>query len=229
MRDLHRFVAPAWTVMEDLYADQTREVPFHGWHHVSFVAHNARKFAEELGADAATAEIAGLVHDVNYLVAADGGAGVGAPLRTRALQDIGVDAEYIEIIDDIVITAETRSRGQYLSPEAMALSDADTLFKALPITPVLLAPLYMRETGRSLRDLAEKIVGEQVPLRDNGIYFYSESAKKKYEGWGDANLTLWSYILDSLDDAFVVDLVCQVEKYTKIPAGSKPEPGGCWR
>jgi uncharacterized protein len=214
--------------MEDLYAEQTREVPFHGWHHVSFVAHNARKFADELRADSATAEISGLVHDVNYLVAARGGASVGTPLRTRALQDIGIDPESIKIIDEIVLTAETHSRGQDLSPEAMALSDADTLFKALPITPVILAPLYMRETGRSLRDLAEKIVGEQVPLRDDGIYFYSESAKKKYEDWGNANLTLWSCILDSLDNASVVDVVCQVEKYTGIPAGSQPEPGGCW-
>ena len=229
MCDLHRFVGPAWKVMEDLYADQTREVPFHGWHHVSFVAHNARKFAEELGADAATAEIAGLVHDVNYLVAARGGASVGTPLRARALRDIGLDADSVKIIDEIVITAETHSRGQDLSPEAMALSDADTLFKALPITPVILAPLYMRETGRSLRDLAEKIVSEQVPLRDDGIYFYSESARKKYEGWGDVNLRLWSCILDSLDDTLVVDLVSQVEKYTSIPAGSQSEPGGCWQ
>jgi uncharacterized protein len=228
MCDLHRFVGPAWKVMEDLYADQTREVPFHGWHHVSFVAHNARKFAEELGADTATAEIAGLVHDVNYLVAARGGASIGTPLRVRTLQDLGVDAESVSTIDEIVLTAETHSRGQYLSAEAMALSDADTLFKALPITPVILAPLYMRETGRSLRGLAEKIVGEQVPLRDDGIYFYSESAKKKYEGWGNANLTLWSCILESLNDASVVDLIGQVEKYTSISAGSEPETGGCW-
>jgi uncharacterized protein len=122
----------------------------------------------------------------------------------------------IAAIEDVVVTAETHSRSRDISPEAMALSDADTLFKALPITPVILAPLYMRETGMSLRELAEKIVGEQVPLRDSGIYFYSDSAKRKYAQWADANLTLWSCILDSLDDASVLQVVDDVAKYTKI-------------
>jgi uncharacterized protein len=98
----------------------------------------------------------------------------------------------------------------------MALSDADTLFKALPITPVVLAPLYMRETGKTLRELADKIVGEQVPLRDDGIYFYSDSAKKKYESWGETNLALWVGIRDALDDPSVLDLIEQVGQYTKI-------------
>jgi uncharacterized protein len=110
-----------------------------------------------------------------------------------------------------------------ISAEAMALSDADTLFKAHPITPVLLAPLYMQETGSSLGELAQKIVGEQVPLRDDGIYFYSESAKKKYESWGDANLALWSCIQEALDDPSVRELIEQVEKYTNIPREVRAE------
>jgi len=48
----------------------------------------------------------------------------------------------------------------------------------------------------------------------------SKSAKKKYECWGDANLTLWSCILDALDDPSVRRLIEQVEKYTRIPAGA---------
>ena len=99
-----------------------------------------------------------------------------------------------------------------------ALSDADTLFKALPITPVILAPLYMRETGQSVSELAQKIVGEQVPLNDDGIYFYSESAKKRYEEWGEANLALWVCIRDALADPSVVELIGQVEQYTMISA-----------
>jgi uncharacterized protein len=221
VRDLHEYVNPAWEYVERLYNGDIRDVPFHGWHHVSFVAHNARRFAEELSADMPTAEIAALVHDVNYLLAARSDASAGTRLRKTILAEIGLPDESISDIEQIVISAETHVRWDDISREAMALSDADTLFKALPITPVVLAPLYMRETGRSMRELAEKIVGEQVPLRENGIYFYSDSAKKKYEHWGDANLSLWSCILESLDDNFVVDLIEQVADYTKIAAGDQ--------
>ena len=232
MQDLREYVDAVWGVTSELYARQTRrisfwrKVTFHGWPHVSFVAKNARKFAIELKADPAIAEIAGLVHDLNYLVAARSDASEGSHLRAKTLRDAGLDSQSISVIEDVVIAAETHTRGRNISREAMALSDADTLFKALPITPVVLAPLYMRETGRSLRELAEKIVGEQVPLRDEEIYFYSESAKKRYEGWGDANLRLWSCILESLDDPSVVELIDQMEEYTKIPAEAAKEKHG---
>jgi uncharacterized protein len=215
-KDLRQYLGSVWVTMEDLYAGQTKEVPFHGWHHVRFVAVNARRFAAELGADAVQAEIAGLVHDVNYLVANRSDAADGRLLRQRILTTVGMAEDAIAAIEDIVVAAETHSRGRDISPEAMALSDADTLFKALPITPVILAPLYMRETGMSLRELAEKIVDEQIPLRESGIYFYSDSAKRKYAQWADANLNLWSCILDSLGDASVVQVVDDVAKYTEI-------------
>jgi uncharacterized protein len=225
MEDLSNYVQKVWDITEDLYARQAwraiflrREVTFHGWPHVSFVAKNAHKFAAELEADIPTAEIAALVHDVNYLVAARGGASVGSQLRAKVLRDASLDSYSISVIEDVVVTAETRTRGRDLSREAMALSDADTLFKALPVTPVILSPLYMRETGRSVRELAEKIVSEQVPLREDEIYFYSQSAKKKYERWADANLTLWACILESLDDPSVIELIDEMEEYTKIPA-----------
>jgi uncharacterized protein len=225
MEDLRKSVTEVRSITEDLYARQARkiffrrrEVTFHGWPHVSFVAKNVCRFAVELKADMATAEIAALVHDVNYLVAARGDASVGSQLRAKILRDAGLDTYSISVIEEVVVTAETHTRGRSISREAMALSDADTLFKALPITPVILSPLYMRETRRSVRELAEKIVTEQVPLRDDEIYFYSESAKKKYERWGDANLNLWSCILESLDDRSVVELIEQMEEYTKIPA-----------
>ncbi|HEY1917561.1 MAG TPA: hypothetical protein VGH27_18485 [Streptosporangiaceae bacterium] len=217
MPELGEHVASVRKILADLYEGQTRSVPFHGLHHVHFVADKARDFAYELGADAATAEIAALVHDVNYLIDARGDAAVGSHLRSTILKDAGLDNASIAVIEDTVISAETRVRDDSISREAMALSDADTLFKALPITPVVLAPLYMRETGRSVRELAEKIIHEQVPLRDSGIYFYSDSAKKRYEGWGDVNLALWSCILEALDDPTVVNLIDEVGQYTKIP------------
>jgi uncharacterized protein len=195
-----------------------RKVSFHGWPHVSFVAKNARRFAIELQADPVIAEVAGLVHDLNYLVDTRSNASAGATLREKILHECGFDVHSVRAIEDTVITAQTCARGPDISREAMALSDADTLFKALPITPVILSPLYMKETGKSLRELAEKISAEQVPLREEEIYFYSESARKNYEDWGDANLRLWSFILDSLKDPSIVELVDQMEEYTKIPA-----------
>lgn len=221
---MQQYVEAVWTNASELYARQarkanfSRKLTFHGWPHVSFVAKNARKFAVELKADSSIAEIAGLVHDVNYLVDARSGASEGRLLRAKILRDAGLNSESISMVENVVVTAQTHARGPNISREAMALSDADTLFKALPITPVILSPLYMKETGRSLRELAEKIVSEQVPLRDGEIYFYSESAKKRYEDWGDANLRLWRFILESLDDPSVVELVDQMEEYTKIPA-----------
>ncbi len=133
-KDLRQYLGSVWVTMEDLYAGQTKEVPFHGWHHVKFVAVNARRFAAELGADAVQAEIAGLVHDVNYLVANRSDAADGRVLRQRILTTVGMAEDAIAAIEDIVVAAETHSRGRDISPEAMALSDADTLFKALPIT-----------------------------------------------------------------------------------------------
>ena len=226
--NLRDCMTPVWEAITDLYAQQTREVPFHGWHHVSFVARNAGRFAEELGADIDAVIIAALVHDVNYLVAAQSDASMGTSLRQEILESAGLDEDTIAVIEEIVITAETHVRSRNISPEAMALSDADTLFKALPITPVVLAPLYMRETGKSVRELAEKIVAEQVPLRDDGIYFYSESAKKKYERWGDANLALWSCILEALDEPLVINLINQVEKYTEISGEPRSRLSNTW-
>ena len=217
MQDLREYVDSVRKAVTALYAGQTRDVPFHGLHHISFVADKARCFAKELGADAAVVEIAALVHDLNYLVAARGDASVGGRLRSDLLANAGLSRSAIALIEDIIVTSQTHMRSRNISREAMALSDADTLFKALPITPVLLAPLYMRETGRSVGELAQKIVGEQLPLRDDGIYFYSDSAKKKYESWGDANLTLWSCIQEALEDPSVVELIERVEKYTHIP------------
>jgi uncharacterized protein len=227
MQAMQEFLDAVWISTAKVYGREarkisfTRKVSFHGWPHVSFVAKNARKFAIELQADPFTAEIAGLVHDVNYLVDARSDAPEGAVLREKILSECGLDNHSISVIENVVVTAQTSARGRSISREAMALSDADTLFKALPITPVILSPLYMKETGRSLRELAEKIASEQVPLREEQIYFYSDSAKKKYEDWGDANLRLWSLILESLDDPSIVELVTQMEEYTKIPA----EPG----
>jgi uncharacterized protein len=194
-----------------LYAERAADLPYHGWHHVAFVSAKAVAFARELGADECRAEVAGLVHDLNYLVDPTTAAAAGEDLRRRFLAGAGFEPAEIEVIETIVLEAETGRRDAAISVEAQALSDADTLFKSLPITPVVLAPRYLAETGRSLRELAEGIVRDQVPLDASGIYFYSAGARRRYAAWGTTNLQLWRYILDSLDDPDVADLLELIE------------------
>jgi len=113
-------------------------------------------------------------------------------------------------IDDVVVEAEMATRHRDISLEAQALSDADTLFKALPITPVLLAHRYLAENGVSLRELATKIVGEQRGVHDAGFYFYSREAAAAYSHWATANLELWQCVMEALDDPSVNELLAAI-------------------
>jgi uncharacterized protein len=193
--------------VEALYAQRNSDVPFHGWHHIMFVSSKVIAFARELGADDRLSRVAALVHDVNYLVDPTTNAGGGAALRKMILSDAGLSSEIIQWIERVVLEAETNSRHANISPEAKALSDADTLFKALPVTPVVLAPLYLKETGKSLKQLATEIVSQQGGLRDQDIYFYSDSARERYAVWGEVNIQLWRCVLESLDDPDVITLL----------------------
>ncbi len=187
-----------------------KSLPFHGWHHVSFVRDKAVEFATLNGSDASVVATAALVHDVNYLVRRNSLAAAGSGLRKRILAWAGVAGETIEWIDALVDEAEMRNRHRDISLEAQALSDADTLFKALPVTPVVLAHKYLAENGVSLRELADKIVGEQSTPHDEGFYFYSPAAAASYSRWATANLELWQCIKESLDDPTVERLLTAV-------------------
>jgi uncharacterized protein len=191
----------------DTYA---ASLPFHGWHHVSFVRAKAVEFAELNGSDGAVVETAALVHDVNYLVRPNSPASAGRGLRTDILDEAGVAPAVTCVIEGVVTEAEMATRHARISLEAQALSDADTLFKALPVTPVMLAHRYLEENGVTLRELADKIVGEQRPAHDDGYYFYNESAAETYMRWASANLELWRCIRESLDDPTVEQLLATV-------------------
>jgi uncharacterized protein len=184
-----------------------RSLPFHGWHHVSFVRTKAVGFAGHNGADAGVVEVAALVHDVNYLVLRDSPAAAGQALRVDMLAEAGVGDAVARWIDDIIDEAEMANRGRHISLEAQALSDADTLFKALSVTPVVLAHKYLTENGLSLRELADKIVGEQVDVHDEGYYFYNPEAAATYSRWAMANLELWQCIQEAVDDPSVAELL----------------------
>jgi uncharacterized protein len=180
---------------------------FHGWHHVSFVRTKAARFAVLNGAEVSVVETAALVHDVNYLVRRNSAASAGSRLRLAILKRAGVPKRVALWVDRIVDEAEMATRGRDISLEAQALSDADTLFKALPVTPVVLAHRYLEENGIGLRELANKICGEQQNVHDEGFYFYNPEAAEMYAHWATANLQLWQCIRESLDDADVSSLL----------------------
>jgi uncharacterized protein len=182
-------------------------LPFHGWHHVSFVRAKAIGFAAHNGADAGVVEVAALVHDVNYLVQRNSPAAAGSDLRLGMLAEAGVSDQVSRWIDDIIVEAEMATRDRNISLEAQALSDADTLFKALPVTPVVLAHRYLSENGLSLRELAHKIVTEQADVHDAGYYFYNPDAAATYSRWALANLELWQCIKEAVDDPTVAELL----------------------
>jgi uncharacterized protein len=186
-------------------------LPFHGWHHVNFVRTKAGAFARSNGSDPAVVETAALVHDLNYIVLRNSAASEGRDLRMSVLANAGVGEDVAERIDEIVCEAEMSTRHRDISLAAQALSDADTLFKALPVTPVMLAHRYLSENGITLHELAHKIVGEQRGPHDEGYYFYSDEAKAMYSHWATANLELWQCVVEALDDPSVGELLATVE------------------
>ncbi|HEY4454692.1 MAG TPA: HD family phosphohydrolase [Pseudonocardiaceae bacterium] len=203
-------VAEVARAVRALCEESALELPFHGWHHVSFVRSKGAVFAKHNGSDVALVETAALVHDVNYMVRRNSLAEDGRTLRMRILAEAGVSDAVAEHIDEIVCEAEMRTRHRDISLPAQALSDADTLFKALPVTPVMLAHKYLDENGVSLRELATKIVGEQRGVHAEGYYFYSQQAAAMYSRWATANLELWQCIVESLDDPSVAELLTAV-------------------
>jgi uncharacterized protein len=197
-------------LVRQLCAAQPDRLPFHGWHHVRFVHDKAAGFAAANGSDVAVVRTAALVHDLNYVVHRNSAAAAGRDLRLCLLNRAGVTDAAARWIDSVVREAEMAARRRDISLEAQALSDADTLFKALPVTPVMLAHRYLSENGVSLAELAAKIVGEQRHVHDAGYYFYSDEAATTYSRWASANLELWSCVVEALDDPAVTELLSAV-------------------
>ena len=193
--------------VRDLCQRFADRLPFHGWHHISFVRAKSVEFAQVNGSDVSVVETAALVHDVNYIVHRNSSAAAGLRLRLEILAKAGVARPAARWIDRIVREAEMAVRHREISLEAQALSDGDTLFKALPVTPVVLAHRYLAETGVTLRELANKIVSEQQNVHDDGYYFYNPDAAATYTRWAATNLQLWQCIKESLDDPTVEQLL----------------------
>ena len=76
--------------VHDLCRVYAAKLPFHGWHHVSFVKEKAVGFARHNGSDQGVVAAAALVHDVNYLVRRNSAAAEGRDLRMEILLEAGV-------------------------------------------------------------------------------------------------------------------------------------------
>jgi len=199
-------------IVERCYQEKGGALLFHGWHHISFVQKKSIEFAQTVDADLFLVESAALVHDINYMVKKSSPPEAGAALRFDLLTQAEYSSDEIQRIEDIILEADVARRGAELSLEGQALSDADSLFKVLPITPVIFSAKYIAENKDDLLKLAQIIVRDQKPLIDGDIYFYTDLAKEKYLKWAQSNLELWSQILESLHDPDIQELLQTARK-----------------
>lgn len=186
--------------MEAYYQDKNADLLFHGWHHVAFVTDKATALAQEMKQDAEIIAAAALVHDLNYLVEKNSATGAGKELRQNLLAKNGFNESEIQRIESIVTSACTSSRNENISDEAKILSDADTLFKALPTTPIIFGSRYIAENNVDLQSLAHKVASQQRPLIDRDIYFYTPVYKEKYKAIAELGVSLWENVITSLKD-----------------------------
>lgn len=193
-----------------MYRERSFSVPFHGWPHVRFVADKTEIYAADLSADVPFSVAAAYLHDLNYLVAAENRVKNGTDIRAQILTECGYSTAERERIEAIIEQAATSSRTATIVPEAMALSDGDTAFKSLSLTP-LMSALFLIETQSSLKELATGIVEEQGRLMEQGIYFYSTAARAEFGRASELNLAQWRMVKESLTDPQMAHLSAEFD------------------
>lgn len=194
----------------DLYhlEENKNKLLFHGWHHIKFVHDKAIEFAKELNANLVIVASAALVHDLNYIFTDKLEPEAANLVIKEHLKNARFQDEDIINIIMIIENAHIGYRSERsLSIEAMALADADTLFKALPITPIIFASKYITQNKSDIAKLAKKVINEQEPLILRDKYFYTKLAKDNYSKWANTNLQIWKNVLESLDDKAVQELL----------------------
>lgn len=199
----------------DLYhlEENKNKLLFHGWHHIEFVLNKSIEFAQELKADIEITASAALVHDLNYIFTEKLEPDAAKEQTAQYLRNAGFDEPKVQLILETIENAHSDYRGsRKLSDESKALSDADTLFKALPTTPILFASKFITQNKYDINKLANKIINEQEPLMLNDTYFYTDLAKKKYSQWAKVNLEMWKNVLESLGDEAVKKMLETAEE-----------------
>lgn len=190
---------------------------FHGWHHIKFVHDKAIQFAKELNANEELVACSALLHDLNYIFT-DKLEPENAKVQIiRYMKQSGYDKETSEIVAKNIENTHTKYRNfRKMSDESKALSDADTLFKVLPTTPILFASKFIQQNKYDIYKLANKVVSEQKPLLKKDKYFYTKIAKQNYLSWAKTHLTLWENVLESLEDKDIKKLLKNAYKLKVI-------------
>jgi len=201
--------------IKSLYLKHSKKLLFHGWHHITFVVKKSQKIAVTVNANKMIVEAAALTHDLNYIIKPNSKPEIGKNIRKKILLKTGFNLNEIIVIEKVVMESHTGTRTKKISPEGIALSDADTLFKALPITPIIFAQKYITQNNVDIFKLAKKITTEQNPLIKNNIYFYSNYAKKKYLHWAKDNLKVWNNVIEALKDKEIKE-VLKIAKDLKV-------------
>lgn len=196
------------TALKELYYTHARTLLFHGWHHIYLTAKKAVEFADEFPeVDKELLEAAALTHDLNYLVKTNTAPEVGKELREQYLTKAGFNSSEIAAVEAIVMEGHTGTRHATISHAAKALSDADSLFKIMPLTPIIFSSHYIVENKVDIHQWADKIIQEQKPLMEQGIYFYTKKANEKYLEWAKTDLALVEQVKESLDDPAIKEML----------------------
>lgn len=193
--------------LNQIYIKESKNLLFHGWHHILFVRSKAVEFGKSIWADIFLVETSALVHDLNYIVKPFSEPEEWKDYRFEILSKNWYSNEEIKRIESIIMEAHTWYRTHELSNEWKALSDADALFKALPTTPILFASNYIKQNKVDIQKLATKIVTEQNKLLNEWIYFYTDLAKSKYLKRAEINLALWNNVYESLNDPDISEML----------------------
>ncbi|MCX6767035.1 MAG: HD family phosphohydrolase [Candidatus Moranbacteria bacterium] len=193
--------------LKKIYQKHGKRLPFHGWHHIEFVHSKSLEFAGFIKANIFLVESAVLCHDLNYLVKPNSDPELGEKLRRKILINCGYSLNEIGKIESIIMESHTAYRGRKISPEGKALSDADSLFKVLPISPILFSNQYIIQNKVDIQKLSKKITSEQNKLLAKNIYFYIPAVRKRYLPWAKTNLTLWNQVSEALKDKDVLKLI----------------------
>jgi uncharacterized protein len=189
--------------LQKLYSSPeiNKKVLFHNWEHIQFVHDHAIEFAKELGCNEELVAVSALLHDLNYIYS-----DTADPLDAEnEIRSFLIDVEYQEnLINEVIkIIGEehiaTRKSKTNISKEAMALSDADSLFRVIPTTPLLNTHKFLEENNITLKELANKIVNEQKDLIEAGNFFYTDLAKEKYGYLVENHLRLWETVQKYFD------------------------------